>query len=173
MRFPKNLPKKKGGGRKKKETVLPLEVAQETTLPEQIVQQEGLVVAQEEPAKKKGGGHKKKDVGTENAEKKKRGPKKKDAIQDLTTEPKDEVVIPLQEQLQLLQLNTGEGLSMPATRATEDFQNENELELTEETFDSDNDSVDLIEHFVNNVLYYVDADGNWFDNDLNAISKPI
>ncbi len=156
--------KKKGGGRKPK-------VAVEPVIDSSV---EVSVVEQTEPAKKKkGGGRKPKVVAEEpiveqehiaEIAKKKRGPKKNNPNQ-IMVEQKDEVVIPVQEQLQLEQLNNGED------SRTEPVQNDNEL--TEESFDYDDESVDLIEHYVNDVLYYVDANGNWFDTNLNEISSPI
>jgi hypothetical protein len=123
-----------------------------------VVSEQPVTIVAEEPAKKKRGGKSKKNDSEPDfphSEKKTRGPKKKESAID-------EVVIPLQEQLQLLNLNS--------TSTEVKHTIEHDHELTEESFHEE-ESIDLIEHFVNDVLYYVDAQGNWFDSELNTVSR--
>ena len=48
-------------------------------------------------------------------------------------------------------------------------------ELTEDVIDDadDTDDVELTEHFIDNVLFYTNADRIWFDANLIPISSPI
>ena len=152
---PAGLPEKKKRGPKAK--TIPSEKELESNA------ETANIVAGSLPEKKKRG-QKAKTIQVESEkesvvthEKKKRGPKKNAEVEEDEVYSNEEVVVPVQEELQLQII----------------LENKDEGELIEEQFDGEEEeSVDLIEHFVDEVLYYVDVNGNWFDSNLNRVETP-
>ena len=138
----KVVKKRGGGGRKPKTTEVVPEQTSEGVVLEQTSEVVEVEPAAEKVAKKRGGG----------------GRKPKDTEVNNEISNNDEVVIPVQEQLQLHHIE----------------QEQHEPELDEEPFEEEQEeeTVDLIEHFVNDVLYYVDNQGNWFDSLFQPIQPP-
>ena len=156
----KKEPKKRGG--KKMNNIA-------TDAPDAPVQE----IAKKEP--KKRGGKKMNNIATDatdattdapvqeivKKEPKKRGPKSKklnidqaskDNIHTLGLDHSVEVVIPTQEQLQFSLIDDNH-------------------ELTEDPFDDD--QLELTEHFINDILFYVSTDRRWFDANLSPINSPV
>ena len=157
----KKEPKKRGG---KKMNNIATDATDTTT--DAPVQE----IAIKEP--KKRGGKKMNNIATDTTtdapvqeiaikEPKKRGPKSKkfnidqaskDNIHTLGLDHSVEVVIPTQEQLQFSLIDDNH-------------------ELTEDPFDDD--QLELTEHFINDILFYVSTDRRWFDANLSPINSPV
>ena len=76
-----------------------------------------------------------------------------------TNVPDDEIVLPIEEFGQF---------------ALNNQQVQNDMELQEESFDlqQQDEEIELTEMFMNEHLYYVDANDNWFDSHLQSVLKP-